>query len=199
MKLIKNGVVLIIIVMISSTILGCVDDNSTDSDGDGLTDVSERIAKTNPFEVDTDHDGVWDSKDSNPCYPGILIDSKQKLERSDLYSTDIGIPKGSAFKFWKGTCVGYASGRIYRNYEINASYSQVLDFFLENMIHDGWRVRSAAEELKHTNHGPSGMSMYYSKEWLDQPQYVTILVIGQDERRDVDPYTQFTIILSQLD
>ena len=199
MKLIKNGLVLIVIVMVSSTILGCVDDKSTDSDGDGLTDVSERIAQTNPFDVDTDHDGVWDSKDLNPLYPGILVDSKQKLERSDLYSTDIGIPNGSAFKYWKGTGVGYASGRIYRNYEINASYSQVLDFFLENMIHDGWQIRSEAEELKHTAYGPSGMSMCYSKEWLDQPQYVTILVVGQDERWDVDPYTQFTIIVSQLD
>ena len=197
MKLIKNGLVLIVIVIVSSTILGCVDDNSTDSDGDGLTDVSERVAKTNPFDVDTDHDGVWDFKDSNPHYPGILIDSKQKLERSDLYDTDIGIPNGSALKYWKGTGVGYASGRIYENYEINASYSQVLDFFLENMIHDGWQVRCEAEELKHIYYGPSGISMCYSKEWQDQ--YVTILVVGQDERWDVDPYTQFTIILSQLD
>lgn len=186
--------------MVSSTILGCVDDNSTDSDGDGLTDMSEGIAQTNPFEVDTDHDGVWDFKDSNPHYPGILVDSEQKLERSfDSYSNDIGIPEGSTFKNWKGTSVGYGSGRIYTNYEINENYSQVLDFFLVNMLHDGWQVRSETEELKHTAYGFGGICMYYSKEGLGEPQYVTIMVIGQDSKRDDGSYSQFIIIIDSLD
>ena len=39
---------------------------SKDSDGDGWSDEQERTAGTNPFKVDTDGDGIWDSKDSNP-------------------------------------------------------------------------------------------------------------------------------------
>jgi hypothetical protein len=37
-----------------------------DSDGDGLTDEQERIAGTNPNDVDTDEDGYWDANDPNP-------------------------------------------------------------------------------------------------------------------------------------
>ena len=37
-----------------------------DSDGDGWSDGQERTAGTNPLKVDTDGDGIWDSKDSNP-------------------------------------------------------------------------------------------------------------------------------------
>ncbi len=43
-----------------------------DSDFDGWTDIQEREAHTNPFDVDTDHDGVWDPEDPNPQYPGIV-------------------------------------------------------------------------------------------------------------------------------
>lgn len=39
---------------------------SKDSDGDGWSDEQERTAGTNPLKVDTDGDGIWDSKDSNP-------------------------------------------------------------------------------------------------------------------------------------
>lgn len=160
-----------------------IKDGEKDTDHDGWTDTQERIAQTNPFDVDTDHDGVLDSNDSNPHYPGILIDSKQKLEKSDLYTTDIRIPKGSTLKYYKyGIDIGFASGRTYNNYEINANYSQVLDFFLENMIHDGWRSSSSVCEIKHIPYGIYGTSMYYSKEKLDQPRYVTTLVIPDFER-----------------
>ena len=37
-----------------------------DSDGDGWDDEQERRAGTNPYNVDTDGDGIWDSKDPNP-------------------------------------------------------------------------------------------------------------------------------------
>lgn len=37
-----------------------------DSDGDGWSDEQERTAGTNPNNADTDGDGIWDSKDSNP-------------------------------------------------------------------------------------------------------------------------------------
>ena len=39
---------------------------SKDSDGDGWSDDQELAAGTNPLKADTDGDGVWDSKDSNP-------------------------------------------------------------------------------------------------------------------------------------
>ena len=37
-----------------------------DSDGDGWSDEQEWTAGTNPNNADTDGDGIWDSKDSNP-------------------------------------------------------------------------------------------------------------------------------------
>ncbi len=46
---------------------GCVQSGqSSDSDGDGWTDVQEQQAGTNPYNKDTDGDGYWDSNDANP-------------------------------------------------------------------------------------------------------------------------------------
>ena len=42
-----------------------------DSDGDGLDDEQERRAGTNPHNVDTDGDGIWDPQDPNPLDPNI--------------------------------------------------------------------------------------------------------------------------------
>ena len=38
----------------------------SDSDGDGWDDEQERIVGTNPYNVDTDGDGIWDPKDPDP-------------------------------------------------------------------------------------------------------------------------------------
>ena len=37
-----------------------------DSDGDGWSDFKEKNAGTNPYNVDTDGDGIWDPHDPNP-------------------------------------------------------------------------------------------------------------------------------------
>ena len=37
-----------------------------DSDGDGWGDFKEKNAGTNPYNVDTDNDGIWDPHDPNP-------------------------------------------------------------------------------------------------------------------------------------
>jgi len=37
-----------------------------DSDGDGWNDEQEKKAETDPYNVDTDGDGIWDPKDPNP-------------------------------------------------------------------------------------------------------------------------------------
>jgi len=37
-----------------------------DSDGDGWSDFKEKNAGTNPYNVDTDADGIWDPHDPNP-------------------------------------------------------------------------------------------------------------------------------------
>ena len=37
-----------------------------DSDGDGWSDFKEKNAGTNPYNVDTDNDGIWDPHDPNP-------------------------------------------------------------------------------------------------------------------------------------
>lgn len=39
-----------------------------DSDGDGLTDIEEEKLALNPFDKDTDRDGVDDTKDHNPRF-----------------------------------------------------------------------------------------------------------------------------------
>jgi hypothetical protein len=41
-------------------------DGSLDSDSDGLTDLEEAQANTDPFTVDTDGDGIWDGVDAFP-------------------------------------------------------------------------------------------------------------------------------------
>lgn len=42
-----------------------------DSDGDGWSDTHERIAGTDPNNVDSDGDGYWDPHDPNPLDPNI--------------------------------------------------------------------------------------------------------------------------------
>ena len=43
-----------------------LDNIERDSDGDGLTDLLEDKLQTNPRDVDTDHDGIWDDVDPLP-------------------------------------------------------------------------------------------------------------------------------------
>ena len=45
------------------------DSTTTDSDGDGLSDYTEIVSGTNPFNADSDHDGVDDAMDNFPTDP----------------------------------------------------------------------------------------------------------------------------------
>jgi hypothetical protein len=45
---------------------GCPKPVVEDSDGDGWTDEQEQRAGTNPYDIDTDGDDIWDPKDPNP-------------------------------------------------------------------------------------------------------------------------------------
>lgn len=40
--------------------------DSTDSDGDGISNGTETANGTNPYDADTDHDGIPDGEDSDP-------------------------------------------------------------------------------------------------------------------------------------
>ena len=48
--------------------------STVDSDGDGWTNAQEKIAGTDPNNVDTDDDGYWDPHDPNPLDPNIPLD-----------------------------------------------------------------------------------------------------------------------------
>lgn len=70
--------ILVIAVMILCLLLGTTSceyleeiESQLDSDGDGWTDVQEKIAGTDPNKVDTDDDGYWDPQDPNPLNPSI--------------------------------------------------------------------------------------------------------------------------------
>ena len=47
--------------------------STKDSDGDGWTDAQEKVAGTDPKNVDTDGDGYWDPHDPNPLDPNIPV------------------------------------------------------------------------------------------------------------------------------
>jgi hypothetical protein len=48
-----------------------IDSDGDDSDGDGWSDEQEMRAGTDPYNKDTDGDGIWDPKDDNPTDPNI--------------------------------------------------------------------------------------------------------------------------------
>ena len=54
---------------------GCHDDEDLDDDQDGLSDEDEDIEGSDPFDVDTDDDGVWDGQDAFPTNPEEWKDS----------------------------------------------------------------------------------------------------------------------------
>ena len=65
-----------------------------DSDGDGLTDYEEAVLGTDPFDWDTDDDGVDDLNDPVPLAAGVLDSDIEAVEittgpNSDCYSPDV--------------------------------------------------------------------------------------------------------------
>ena len=107
MKKMNITVIGTLCILIGIALTGCIDYSGEspektiqkDSDFDGWTDIQEREAHTNPFDADTDHDGIWDPEDPDPSRPGILTDTEQKLEVGRYVEFDLarmyptGIPK----------------------------------------------------------------------------------------------------------
>jgi len=219
---IKKIVATIILCILVGLVLEYVyiESQPKDSDLDGWTDVEEQEAGTSPFDSDTDDDGIKDPEDPTPLHPGILTSDEQKLKDYKymeydievLYSwssnkthlehirlEDVRIPEGSTMIKFKETRIGYGVQR-WCTYQINASALQVIDFFLRNMIHDGWHAYPAwllYGEIgsKIGSWGPfyfaggiSEMNMHFTKERYE----VTIVVVGLEE----DDYSQFTIVYS---
>lgn len=220
MKKIEIAVVGILCILIGIALAGYINHSGEtseksiqkDSDIDGWSDVQEREAQTNPFDVDTDHDGIWDPEDTDPLRPGILTDPEQKLEvggyvEFDLASApgwvgrkpykvtrdDITLPKGyTPLTIKLEVPSGYACYRSYYSYEINASSTQVIDFFLKNMLHNDWNTCNAADIFEF--YGIGGIHMHFLKKG-DQDTYITILVTGEEKY----PYSQFIIIEEHVD
>lgn len=65
------GLIAIIAVVAVVMVVGYV--IFADSDGDGWSDFKEKTAGTNPYNVDTDADGIWDPHDPNPLIASSTI------------------------------------------------------------------------------------------------------------------------------
>ncbi len=74
-----------------------VDDSATDLDGDGLTNLEEYEAGTDPNDADSDDDGLTDGDEVNLYYTDPLIsdydldsdgDSLTNVEEVDIHETD---------------------------------------------------------------------------------------------------------------
>ena len=188
-----------------------------DSDRDGWTDIQEREVHTNPFDVDSDHDGIQDPEDPEPLHPGILTNPEQKLEGGGSYEYDAAIMFGSKTPYIvtvedplipkELTLLttkldipsGYACYRSYFSFEINASSPQVIDFFLENMPRWGWHTCNASDRYCNKPelfdfYGIYGAHMQFFQKG-DQDRYLTILVIGEETY----PYSQVIEIEEVVD
>lgn len=207
-------------ILIGIALAGCIDYSDEapeetiqkDSDLDGWTDIQEREAHTNPFDVDTDHDGILDPEDPNPLYIGILTDPKQKLEAGECLEfdylsilppnvhymgteehrnitfEDIRLPEGSTKPDCKYTVGGY-SDAFWCNSNIYASPTKVMDFFIEKMLYDGWDITYCKwDSIGWTQK----YGIMYFQKLEGEGQYVTITVIGSEREPE---YSQFTIIL----
>ena len=66
--------------------------SAVDTDGDGWTNAQEKIADTDPNNVDTDSDGYWDPHDPNPLDPNVPVDKglpKPTSEPTDITTSEL--------------------------------------------------------------------------------------------------------------
>lgn len=99
--------IIFVLILLVSLSIGCTQNPQTkDSDSDGWTDDFENSVGTNPFNNDTDGDGILDSKDPNP----LVAKPTTKQLNSKISSFN------EAFELWTG------------NKEINNDWSAAFPF-----------------------------------------------------------------------
>jgi len=208
MKKIEIAVFGVICILIGIALAGyIVSSGENDSDRDGWTDIQEREVHTNPFDVDSDHDGIQDPEDPEPLHPGILTNPEQKLEEGgyleygyewggcrvaggdfNVTHDDIRLPNGSTKVDCKRIGGGYGEGR-WCSYYSYRSPTRVLDFFIDKMMQDGWDN----SYYKFDSIGWAkefGILKFQKLEGGSEGVYVTIIVIGLESGPE---YSQFTI------
>ena len=84
----KLFVVLLAIILLSACVSESENQSATlDTDGDGLTDQQEEILKTNPYQEDSDGDGIIDPEDPNPLIPETETTSTSVSATSSIETT----------------------------------------------------------------------------------------------------------------
>lgn len=192
----------------------------TDSDLDGWADTQEKETHTNPFDSDTDHDGFLDPEDPDPLHPGILTDPEQKLgvggpleydavkvtknsprmtyvgiiEHYNVTLEDVRLPEECTELDIRFVTAGYGDS-TWCSYDIDATPTQVIDFFIENMMYDGWDITYCEWDLFARPQKSYGV-MSFQKEGDGEPVYVTITVTGSEESPE---HSQFIIIAYYVD
>ena len=71
--IVTNLLILLLLLFTSSCLVPEESSSMIDSDGDGWSNTQEKIAGTDPNDIDTDDDGYWDPHDPNPLDANIPV------------------------------------------------------------------------------------------------------------------------------